>query len=146
MPRRHFLLLPLLKYHLMKNLLLILPLIALSMGFSSCCSMFGYRTGNAGYTEETYERKLCGYDIVREEIVIDSKSGLTEVKETKVPRYKTVTKKVKIPCPDCVRLYCLDEGCCGSKTEAARKMATSQGASGSPNIGLIPTMRKITVD
>ena len=130
----------------MKNLLLILPLVALSMGLSSCCSMFGLKSISAGYTEETYQRKLCGYDIVREEVVVDSKSGLTEVKETKVPRYKTVTKKVRIKCPSCVRLYCLDEGCCGSSTEEARKMATVQGGSGSPHVGLIPTMKQITVD
>ena len=104
----------------MKNLLLILPLVALSLGLSSCCSMFGIKSFSAGYTEETYQRKLCGYDVVREEVVVDAKSGLTEMKETKVPRYKTVTKRVRIKCPDCVRFYCLDEGCCGSSSEAAR--------------------------
>ena len=130
----------------MKNLLLILPLVALSMGLSSCCSMFGWNSASAGYTEETYQRKLCGYDIVREEVVVDAKSGMTEVKETKVPRYKTVTKKVRIDCPDCVRFYCLNEGCCGSSTEAARRMATTQGGTGSPHIGLIPTMKQIVVE
>ena len=130
----------------MKNLLLILPRAILSLGLSSCCSMFGIKSFSAGYTEETYQRKLCGYDIVREEVVVDAKSGLTEVKETKVPRYKTVTKKVRIKCPDCVRFYCLEEGCCGSGTESARKMASMQGGSGSPNLGLIPTMKKITVE
>jgi hypothetical protein len=130
----------------MKNLLLILPLIAVTLGLSSCCSMFGWKSTSAGYTEETTKRKLCGYDIVREEIVVDAKSGLTEVKETKVPRYKTVTKKVRIKCPSCTRYYCLEEGCCGSSSEAARKMASVQGSSGSPNLGLIPTMKKVTVD
>jgi hypothetical protein len=108
--------------------------------------MFGWKSGSAGYTEETHKRKLCGYDIVREEVVVDAKSGLTEVRETKVPRYKVVTKKVRIKCPSCTRFYCLEEGCCGSKTESARKMATVQDASGSPHVGLIPTMKKITVD
>ena len=130
----------------MKNLLLILPLVALSMGLSSCCSMFGWNSASAGYTEETYQRKLCGYDIVREEVVVDAKSGMTEVKETKVPRYKTVTKKVRIDCPDCVRFYCLNEGCCGSDTTAARRMATTQGGTGSPHVGLIPTMKQIVVE
>ena len=126
----------------MKNLLLILPLIALSLGLSSCCSMFGLKGWTAGYTEETYQRKLCGYDVVREEVVVDAKSGLTEVKETKVPRYKTVTKKVRIKCPDCVRFYCPDDGCCGSGNGAIKE-ASMQGGSGSPNLGLIPTMKKI---
>ncbi len=130
----------------MKNLLLILPLVALSLGLSSCCSMFGLKAGTAGYTEETYQRKLCGYDIVREEVVVDAKSGMTEVKETKVPRYKTVTKKVRIKCPDCVRFYCPDDGCCGSDSESVRKLASMQGGSGSPHVGLIPTMKKITVE
>jgi len=130
----------------MKNLLLILPLVALTMGFSSCCSMFGWKSGNAGYTTETTQRKLCGYDVVREEVVVDAKSGMTEVKETKVPRYKTVTKKVAIKCPSCVRFYCLNEGCCGSSTEAARKMASVQGGSGSPHLGMIPTMKPIVVE
>ena len=130
----------------MKNLLLILPLVVLSMSLSSCCSMFGWNSVNAGYTEETYQRKLCGYDVVREEVVVDAKSGMTEVRESKVPRYKTVTKKVAIKCPSCVRLYCLNEGCCGSSTEAARKMATVQGGTGSPHLGLIPTMKPIVVE
>lgn len=130
----------------MKNLLLILPLVALSLGLSSCCSMFGIKSFSAGYTEETYQRKLCGYDVVREEVVVDAKSGLTEMKETKVPRYKTVTKRVRIKCPDCVRFYCLNEGCCGSSSEAARKMATVQGGSGSPHLGLIPTMKPIVIE
>ncbi len=130
----------------MKNLLLLLPLLALSLGLSSCCNMFGMKGFSAGYTTETYQRKLCGYDVVREEVVVDAKSGLTEVKETKVPRYKTVTRKVRIPCGPCVRPYCLNEGCCGSDTTEARRMATVQGGTGSPHLGLIPTMKQITVE
>ena len=75
-------------------------------------------------------------------MVVDAKSGLTEVKETKVPRYKTVTRKVRIKCPDCVRLYCPDDGCCGSANGAA-KLASMQGGSGSPHLGLIPTMKDL---
>src|SRR5688572_10244459 len=127
----------------MKNLLVILPLIALSMGLSSCCSMFGRGACNAGYSEETYQRKLCGYDVVREEVVIDAKSGMTEVKETKVPRYQTVTKRVRVRCGDCTRYYCLSDGCCGSGADDAIRMASMQGGSGSPHLGLIPTMRDI---
>lgn len=126
----------------MKNLLVLLSLAAVSLGLSSC-KMFSRPAANAGYNEVTYERQLCGYDVVREEVVIDAKSGLTEIRETKVPRYKTVTKKERIPCPKCTRYYWLSEGCCGSNTEEARKMATAQGSSGSPHVGLIPTMKKI---
>ena len=127
----------------MKKLLLLLSLAAVTLGLSSC-KMFSRPGAIAGYNETTSERKLCGYDVVREEILIDAKSGLTEVRETKVPRYKTVPTKKRVPCPKSTRYYWLTEGCCGSKTEQARKMATAQGSSGSPHIGLIPTMKTIT--
>ncbi len=127
----------------MKKLILLLSLAAAALGFSSC-AMTGCPTFTSGSYEETYQVKACGYDIVREEKVIDAKSGLVEVTETKVPRYKTKTRKVWAKCPSCTRFYCLKDGCCGSSTEAARKMATAQGASGSPHMGLIPTMKPIT--
>lgn len=127
----------------MKKLLLLLSLAVVSLSFSSCCSMFGGFTTHAGTYEESYKVKTCGYDIVREEKVIDAKSGLVEVTETKVPRYKEKTRKVYVKCPRCTRYYCLKDGCCGSSSEAARKMATAQPASGSPHIGLIPTMKPI---
>ena len=127
----------------MKNLLLILSLAALSLASSSCCSMFGMKNFFAGSYKETYQAKACGYDIVREEKVVDAKSGLVEVTERKVPRYKEKTRRVFVKCPSCTRFYCLKEGCCGSDTEAARKMATAQGPTGSPHVGLIPTMKSI---
>lgn len=127
----------------MKKLLSLLPLLIVTLGLSSCCSMSGSPESAGNYTEETIKKRVCGYDIVREEVVIDAKSGLTEVRETKVPRYKQVTKRTKVPCPDCTRYYYLPEGCCGSDSSAARKMATAQGSSGSPFIGLIPTMKPI---
>jgi hypothetical protein len=126
----------------MKNLILLLSLTAITVGLSSC-KMFHRPTYGAGYNETTSQRKLCGYDVIREEVLVDAKSGLTEVHETKVPRYKTVTKKERVPCPKCTRYYWPREGCCGSDTTEARKMATAQGSSGSPHIGLIPTMKQI---
>ncbi|MEP4077760.1 hypothetical protein [Haloferula sp.] len=126
----------------MKNLLVLLSLAVVSVGLSSC-KMFSRPSTGAGYSESTSQRKLCGYDVVREEVLLDAKSGLTEVRETKVPRYKTVTKKERVPCPKCTRYYWLSDGCCGSSSEQARKMATAQGSSGSPHIGLIPTMKTI---
>lgn len=132
----------------MKKLLSLLTLAALSMGFSSCCSMFGLPTSSAGYRTETKQVKTCGYDIVTEQVYTagDSKSGkggMVETIEKKVPRYKTVTKKVRIPCPDCTRFYCPKKDCCGTTSESTMKMATAQGPVGSPHIGLIPTMRKL---
>jgi hypothetical protein len=123
----------------MKNLILMLPLAIAAMGLSSCCSNWGI----AGTYEETYQARTCGHEIVREERVIDAKSGLVEVTERKVPRTVEKTRKVYVKCPKCTRFYCLKDGCCGSSTEAARKMATVQGSTGSPHVGLIPTMKSI---
>jgi hypothetical protein len=132
----------------MKNLALLVSLIAVSLGFSSCCSMFGLPSQNAGYRTETRQVKTCGYDIVTERVVTpgDSKSGkggMVEVIEKKVPRYKTVTRKVRIPCGSCVRFYCPKDDCCGTTSESTRLMSSAQGSVGSPNIGLIPTMKPI---
>jgi len=128
----------------MKKLLSLLTLVALSMGFSSCCSMFG--SSNAGYRTETRQVKTCHYDIVTEEVYTanpSGKGGMTETIEKKVPRYKTVTKKVRVSCGSCVRFYCPKKDCCGTTSESYRKRVTAQGPVGSPNIGLVPTMRKL---
>jgi hypothetical protein len=132
----------------MKNLVLLASLIAVSLGFSSCCSMFGVHSQSASYRTETFKVKTCGYDTVTEQVVTpgDSKSGkggMVETIEKKVPRYKTVTRKVRIPCGSCVRVYCPKKDCCGTTSESTRLMASSQGSVGSPNIGLIPTMKPI---
>jgi len=130
----------------MKNLLLLASLVAVSLGFSSCCSMFGNPTQSAGYRTETRQVKTCFYDTVTEEVWVgDSggKGGMMQVVEKKVPRYKTVTKKVRIPCGHCVRHYCPTKDCCGTTSEYTMRMASAQGSSGSPNIGLIPTMKPL---
>jgi hypothetical protein len=133
----------------MKNLVLLLSIAAFSLGLNSCCSMFGWPKGESGgYTTETKQVRTCGYDIVTEERIIpgDAKSGkggMVETIEKKVPRYKTVTKKVKTPCGDCARYYCPKKDCCGTTSEATMRMATAQGGTGSPHIGLIPTMKPL---
>jgi hypothetical protein len=134
--------------HLMKKLLSLITIVSLSLGFSSCCSMFGWGTDTAGYRTETKQVKQCGYDIVTEQVYTSSgakggKGGMVETIEKKVPRYKTVTKKVRIPCADCTRYYCPDKDCCGTTSNSVMKMATAQGPVGSPHIGLIPTMKKL---
>lgn len=132
----------------MKNLVLLLSLAALSLGFSSCCSMFGNPSQTAGYRTETRQVKTCGYDIITEEIVTpgDAKSGkggMVQTIEKKVPRYKTVTKKTRIPCGSCTRFFCPKKDCCGTTSDYTMKMATAQGGVGSPHIGLIPTMKPL---
>lgn len=132
----------------MKKLALLLSLAALALGMSSCCSMFGGFTQNAGYTTETKQVRTCGYDIVTEEIVTpgDAKSGkggMVETIEKKVPRYKTVEKKVAIKCGSCTRFYCPKPGCCGTTGEKTIQLATTQPSVGSPFIGLMPTMKEL---
>ncbi len=127
----------------MKKSLSFLTLIALSFGFCSCCSMFGLKSQTAGYRTETVKVKTGKYDIITEEIHTGGKAGMVQLVEKKVPRYKTVTRKVRIPCQSCTRYYCPKKDCCGTTSASAIKMATGQGPTGSPNIGLIPTMKKL---
>lgn len=137
----------------MKKLAQLLSLAAIALGFSSCCSMSGITGGGAvsgcgaGYRTETKTVKVCGYDVVTEEIVTPatSKGGMATVTtvEKKVPRYKTVTKRVRVKCPPCVQHYCAKKDCCGTTSEATMRMATAQGGVGSPHIGLIPTMKPL---
>ena len=129
----------------MKNLLLLASLIAVSLGFSSCCSMFGLQAQGSGFRTETRQVKTCHYDTVTKEVRVadGSKNGMVQTVEERVARYKTVTKKVRIPCGSCVRYYCPEDDCCGTTSESTRILASAQGSVGSPNIGLIPTMKPI---
>ncbi|NQW99444.1 hypothetical protein HQ447_02205 [bacterium] len=131
----------------MKNLFLLASLIAVSLGFSSCCSMFGSSSNTAGFRTETRQVKTCRYDIVTKEVVTggdaSGKGGMVQTIEERVPRYKTVTRKVRIPCGPCTRFYCPQKDCCGITSESTMRMASMQGSSGSPNLGLIPTMKPL---
>ena len=131
----------------MKNLAFLLTLAAFSLGLSSCCSMFGIGSQSAGHRTETRQVKTCKYDIVTEEIYTPSSAkggmGTTQTIEKKVPRYKKVTKKHRIPCGSCVRLFCPKKDCCGTTSESTWRMATVQSATGSPHMGLIPTMKPL---
>jgi hypothetical protein len=127
----------------MKKLLTLSLLAGLTLGLSSCCSMFGLPGHTAGYRTETKQVKTGKYDIVTEEIRTGGKHGMVEIVEKKVPRYKTVTKKVRIPCERGTRLYCAKKGCNGTTSESTIKMVSAQGPTGSPHIGLVPTMRKL---
>ncbi len=130
----------------MKNLALLATLIAVSLGFSSCCSMFGTSTRTAGYRTETRKLRTCGYDIVTKQVATPGyggKGGMVETIQEKVPRYKTVTRKVRVPCGPCTRYFCPTKDCCGTTSEYTMRLASTQGSSGSPNLGLIPTMKPL---
>ena len=131
----------------MKKLALLVSVAAVSLSFSSCCSMFGLNDQHGHYRTETRQVKTCKYDIVTEQIVTPatSKGGMdtVEVIEKKVPRYKTVTKKVRVSGGSCARYYCPTKSACGTTSEATRQLSSAQGSGGSPNIGLIPSMKPI---
>lgn len=132
----------------MKNLFMLVSLAAVSLGFSSCCSMFGAHGQSAGYRTETRQVKTCGYDLVTEEVVIKGgskscKDGLVTTTTKQVPRYKTVTKKTRVKCGSCVHLFCPKKECCGTTSQLTLNMVSTQGSSGSPHIGLVPTMKKL---
>ena len=132
----------------MKNLVLLVSLVAVSLGFSSCCSMFGALSQSPNYRTETRQVKTCGYDIVTKEVVTpgDSKSGkggMVQTIEEKVPRYKTVTRNVRLPNTSCSRYYCAKKDACGTTSASTILMASTQGWSGSPNLGLIPSMKPL---
>ena len=132
----------------MKNLFMFASLVAVSLGFSSCCSMFGAHSNTAGYRTETHQVKTCGYDVVTEQVFVkgsskSGKDGMVVTSTKKVPRYKTVTTKVRIGCGSSVHLFCPKKDCGGSTSEQTLNMVSTQGSSGSPSIGLVPSMRKL---
>lgn len=127
----------------MKKFLFLSALVGLSLGLSSCCSMFGLPSFTSGHRTETVKVKTCKYETVYEEVHTGGKGGTVQTVEKRIPIYKTVTKKVLVPCQKCTRFYCPKKDCCGTTSEKTMKMATGQGPTGSPHIGLIPTMKKL---
>lgn len=122
----------------MKNLFLSSLLAVTTLGLSSCCCLLG--SNNSYKTKETY---VARYKTVTKEVQVatGSKGGLeTKIVKEKVPVYKTryVTSHV-----GCVRSYCTRDGACGTTGDNVVKMATGQGSVGSPNIGLVPTMKPL---
>ena len=131
----------------MKKIALFAALAAVTLGFTSCCSMFGGPTaGTAGHTTETRQVRTCGSETITEQVLVSSspKGGnVYETVETKVPRYKTVTRRTRVSCGPCTRFYCPRKGCCGTTSESMRKMVTAQPSVGSPFIGLSMTMKPL---
>ncbi|KAB2642218.1 MAG: hypothetical protein DVB26_03340 [Verrucomicrobia bacterium] len=135
----------------MKNLFMLVALAGAALGLSSCCSMFGKHNNTDGYRTETYQVKTWGYDTVTEQVLVKGgtkscKEGLVVTVTKKVPRYKTVTKKVRISSGPNVQMYCPKKDSGGSTSEETLRMSSAQGSSGSPNIGLMPTMRALPLE
>lgn len=123
----------------MKNLFLSSLLAVTALGLSSCCCLF---SSNNRY--ETKETKLVGHKTVTKEVEVSGKGSkggmLTETVTQETPVYKEVVKTHRFKC---VRPYCAKKGPCGNTSEVVMKMATDQGGTGSPHIGLVPTMRPL---
>lgn len=132
----------------MKSMPHLVILAVVSVGLSSCCSMFGFSKQNGYYRTETKQVKKCGYDIVTRQVVTpgsskSGKDGMVQTIEEKVPRYKTVTKKKWVSLGPCVRFFCPMKDGCGTTSDSTRLLSTAQGATGSPQIGLVPTMKPL---
>lgn len=118
-----------------------------ALGLSSCCCMFS-APAKADYV--TVQKKVCG----RKHVVVDqvwvpgdpgpkggmAKGGMYQPVEREVVRYKEVKKKVRCRCID---WFCPDRDCCGTTGPMTIARASAQGWSGSPHVGLIPTMKKL---
>lgn len=125
----------------MKNLILATGAACAALALSSCCCLFA----GGGNSYKTQERvRCCGYDVVTKEVPVAAKGAkggmLTETVTTRVPRYKMVTKSHRVKC---LRTYYIGSGPCDTTSEKITKMATSQGSTGSPHIGLVPTMKPL---
>jgi hypothetical protein len=132
----------------MKTIPQLLSLAVVALGLSSCCSMFGLTKQNGQFVTETKQVKTCKYDIEYVQVVTpgsakSGKGGMVQTVEKKTPRYKTVTRKRWVSGGPCVRFYCPIKDACGTTSQSTILMATAQGATGSPHIGLIPTMKPI---
>ena len=131
----------------MKKIALFAALAAVSLGFTSCCSMFGApKAGTAGYHTETRQVRTCGTEIITEQVLISSSAkggNVYQTVEREVPRYKTVTRRTRVPCGPCTRFYCPRKGCCGTTSDSMLKMVTAQPSTGSPFIGTSITMRNL---
>jgi hypothetical protein len=129
----------------MKTSALLFSAALASMGLMTSCTMFGVADQHGYYRTETRQVKTCKYDVVTKQVVTGSgKSGMVQTIEEKVPRYKTVTRKVRVNGgPLCVRYYVPRTSPCGSTHEKTLQRATDQGGSGNPHIGMVPSMRKL---
>ncbi len=109
----------------MKNALKLLALALFSAAFSSCCGL-----GSCPGVIEG-EKRITTYETVPSH---GAKGGV----DVQVP--VVTTEKVKHKCTKCGSSFC-PKNCCGIISKNVLARATTQGGSGEPHIGLIPTMK-----
>ncbi len=115
-------------------------------GLSSCC-LFNAPTMPVTTTKTV---KACGYKTTKEKVWVpgttDAKGGMLtegyyETIEHKTPQYKE--KQTHHWATNCWHVYYPDSEGCGTTGPKTRKMASAQGWSGSPHVGLVPTMKPL---
>ena len=111
----------------MKNAIKLFAIAILSITFSSCCGVLC--TGSIEGVKE-----VTTYETVRSE-------GAKGYSEVQVPVINKV--KVKQQCVKCGSTFCPKPECCDIISKKVLARATTQGGSGEPHIGLIPTMKTI---
>ena len=122
----------------MKKFAFIPAILGLALIFSSCgLSCNGCSPSKKKYVE------IEEVEWIEEEVIADPgpKGGTGETVKVRRPVVKTVRKAVR--CIPCGSLYCPDPDCGGTVSSQVLRRATSQGASGEPHLGLIPTMKEL---
>lgn len=116
-----------------------------SLATSSCCTTCW---GSSAGTESETTQRLVGYRQV-EEVVSngDPKGGMPVVRIVQQPVYQEVRVRRLTSgggdSPRCLSLFFPDHTACGSTGPHTMEMASAQGSTGAPQIGLIPTMRPL---
>ncbi len=120
----------------MKKLAFIPAILGLALIFSSCglsCN---------GCSKKKYV-EIEQVEWIEEEVIADPgpKGGTGETVKVRRPVVKTVRMAVR--CTPGSSVYCPDTDCGGTVSSQILRRATSQGASGEPHLGLIPTMKEL---
>jgi len=117
----------------MKTTFQLVALAFLSLAFSSCCGLLPC-TGSL-----TAEKKVTTY-VENERTVYANKTS--QVITERIPVNKT--KKVRHFCFRCGSSFNPKPQCCGIISPRVLARATTQGGTGEPGIGLIPTMKELS--
>lgn len=116
----------------MKTTFHLFALALLSFALSSCCGLLPCGGSLKAQKEVTTYKEV-------QRTVYSGKSS--HVVTDRVP--VTTTEKVKMSCRRCGSSFCPKPQCCGIVSESVLARATAQGGTGEPQIGLIPTMKKL---
>ena len=116
--------------HIMKITFQLFALAVLSFAFSSCCGLLPCPGGLTAEKEvTTFKNSSATY--------YTAKSSYTV--HQSIPETHMVT--VKKSCTKCGSSFCPKPQCCGIVSDTVLARATSQGGTGEPQLGLIPTMK-----